>query len=663
MIRVRVPGDKSISHRAALIAPLASSSSVVRGLSDGADVRASVRAMRQLGADIVYAEEDGGLAIECAGGGLDDGSSPRIDCGNSGTTARLLAGILAGSGVGAVLDGDPSLRRRPMRRVMYPLQAMGARIDYEGEPDRLPVRLRGRASGTLRTLRHRGRVASAQVKSAVLLAGVLARVRVEVSEPALSRDHTERMLAAMGVPLDFDPERMGAGGVSFEPSGWNGALRGLRMAVPGDPSSAAFLVGASLLGGRAVRVEDVAANPGRTGFLSVIEEMGAGVEREPAPAEAGEPRETWTVHPPDGLRGFSIGGDMIPRVIDEIPLLAILAARASGRSEIRDAAELRVKESDRLAMLAGTLERLGVAVEERPDGLAIRGGSGPLRGEVETQGDHRIAMAFGVLDAAGDADLRIDDPACAAVSFPGFWEALEPFRDRPARSTRPRTGRVIAVDGPAAAGKSSTALSVARRLGFVHVNSGLLYRAITWWALGEGIADDEPSIEAEVVELELDLVPAGAGFDVRIGGSRPGTDLDSPDVTARVSAVSALPAVRDVVLERLRRAGRRHAIVCDGRDIGTAVFPDADLKVFLVAEASERARRRLRQRAVPFTEEDVERETRRLEARDRLDRSRPLSPLRCAPDAHEIDTTAMTPGEVVRAILALAAVSVDASRT
>ena len=662
MIRVRVPGDKSISHRAALIAPLASSASVVRGLSDGADVRASVRAMRQLGADIVCGEENGGLTIHCAGGGLDAASSPRIDCGNSGTTARLLAGILAGSGVGAVLDGDPSLRRRPMRRVMYPLQAMGARIDYEDEPDRLPVRLRGRATGALRTLRHRGRAASAQVKSAVLLAGVLARVRVQVSEPALSRDHTERMLAAMGVPLHFDPERMGAGDVSFEPSGWDGALRGLRMTVPGDPSSAAFLVGASLLRGRAVRVEDVAANPGRTGFLSVLEEMGAGVEREPAPAEGGEPRETWTVRPPDGLGAFSIGGDMIPRVIDEIPLLAILAARASGRSEIRDAAELRVKESDRLAVLAGTLEGLGVAVEERPDGLAIQGGTGRLRGEVETHGDHRIAMAFGVLDAAGDADLQIDDRACAGVSFPAFWEALEPFRHRPVRSTRERAGRVIAVDGPAASGKSSTALGVARKLGFVHVNSGLLYRAITWWAHREGIAEDEPSIEAEVPGLELELVAAGAGFDVRVGGSRPGADLDSPEVTARVSAVSALPAVRAAVLERLRRAGRRHAIVCDGRDIGTAVFPDADLKVFLVAEASERARRRLRQRAVPFTEEDVERETRHLETRDRLDRSRPLSPLRCAPDAHEIDTTAMTPEEVVGAILALAAVSVDASR-
>ena len=654
MIRVRVPGDKSISHRAALIAPLASSASVVRGLSDGADVRASVRAMQRLGAAVECEEEERGLTIRCAGGGLDITSAPRLDCGNSGTTARLLAGILAGSGVAAVLDGDPSLCSRPMRRVIYPLQAMGARIAYDREPERLPVRIHGRATGTLRTLRHRGRVASAQVKSAVLLAGVLARVRVEVSEPALSRDHTERMLAEMGVPLAFDPGRTGAGEVRFDPSDWEGALEGLRTTVPGDPSSAAFLIGASLLGGRAVRVADVAANPGRIGFLSVLEEMGAGVDRDPAPAEGGEPRETWTVHPPDGLRAFSIGGDLIPRVIDEIPLLAVLAARARGRSEIRDAAELRVKESDRLAVLARTLAKIGVVVEERSDGLAIEGRTGRLRGDVETRGDHRIAMAFGVLDAAGDADLRIRDRACADVSYPDFWDALEPFRRGSRRGSSPRTGRVIAVDGPAASGKSSTARSVARRLGFVHVNSGLLYRAITWWALDRGIAEDEPSIEAAVSGLDVDLVPAHDGFDVSVAGTRPGSGLESSEVTARVSAVSTLPAVREVVLERLRRAGRRHEIVCEGRDIGTAVFPDAELKVFLVADIGERARRRLRQRAVPFTEDDIEREIRRIEARDRMDRSRPLSPLLQASDAIEIDTTSMSPDRVVDAILELA---------
>ncbi|WP_420635519.1 3-phosphoshikimate 1-carboxyvinyltransferase [Candidatus Palauibacter sp.] len=652
---MRLPGDKSISHRAALIAPLAGSASVIRGLSTGADVRASVRAMQRLGASIDCAEEEGGLTIRCAGGGLDAGPPHALDCRNSGTTVRLLAGILAGTGIAAVLDGDAALRSRPMRRVVYPLQAMGARIEYEGEPNRLPIRIRARATGSLRTLRHRARIASAQVKSAVLLAGVLGRVRVELNEPALSRDHTERMLAAMGAPIVFDPVRSDAGSVRFDPAGWDGTLHGLRMTVPGDPSSAAFLIGAAMLSGRSVYVEEVAANPGRTGFLSVLEEMGASVRREPLPDEGGEPRETWTVHPPDGLRAFSIGGAEIPGVIDEIPLLAALAARAAGRSEIRDAAELRVKESDRLAVLARTLETLGVEIEERDDGLTITGRTGQLSGPVETRGDHRIAMAFGVLEAAGDADLRIDDRACAAVSFPGFQEALAPFRRHPARRPGSRGGRVIAVDGPAASGKSSTARSVADRLGFVHVNSGLLYRAITWWALEAGIGRDEKAIEGGAPALDIDLVPEREGLTVGVEGVLPGPALHSPEVTTRVSAVSAIPAVRTVVLDRLRRAGRRYRIVCDGRDIGTTVFPDAELKVFLVAEARERARRRLLERGAELTTENIEAETERLESRDRLDRSRAVSPLQRDRDAIEIDTTAMDREAVVEAIVHLAA--------
>ncbi|WP_420462143.1 3-phosphoshikimate 1-carboxyvinyltransferase [Candidatus Palauibacter sp.] len=658
MIRVRVPGDKSISHRAALLAPLAASESVVRGLSTGADVRSSVRAMQRLGAAIECEEDEGGLTIRCPGGGLAGGAPPRLDCGNSGTTARLLTGILSGGGVAAVLDGDPSLRSRPMRRIVYPLQAMGARIEYEGEPGRLPIRVRARATGQLRPLRHRAGVASAQVKSAVLLAGVLARVRVSASEPALSRDHTERMLAAMGAPIVFDPARTGAGEAAFDPAGWDGELDGLHLTVPGDPSSAAFLIGAALLSGRPVRVEDVASNPARTGFLAVLEAMGAGVRREPLPDQAGEPRETWTVRPPDRLRAFSIGGAAVPGLIDEIPLLAILAARARGRSEIRDAAELRVKESDRLTGLARTLESLGVNVAERADGLTIEGRTSRLRGAVETRGDHRIAMAFGVLDAAGDADLAIDDRACAGVSFPGFREALAPFSSgaasaRGAPVARAR-GRVVAVDGPAASGKSTTARRVADRLGFVHVNSGLLYRAITWWAIREGIDDDAKAVEDSVHALALELVPAPDGLAVGVEEAISDRALHSPEVTARVSALSALPAVRAVVLDRLRRAGRRHEVVCDGRDIGTTVFPDAGLKVFLVAEPRERARRRLRERGATLTEENIEREAAALEARDRLDSSRSLSPLKRAEEAVVIDTTGRDPGEVVDSIVRLA---------
>ena len=665
MIRVRLPGDKSISHRAALLAPLAASGSVIRGLSTGEDVRASVRATRCLGAAVECVAGEDGLTLRCPGGGFAPGGGARVDCGNSGTTARLLAGILAGTGVGAALDGDASLRSRPMRRIVYPLQAMGARIDYEDVPERLPLRVRARATGRLRPLRHRTRVASAQVKSAVLLAGVLGRIRVAVIEPALSRDHTERMLAAMGAPVDFDPSRTGPGEAGFDPAGWDGGLKGFDMTVPGDPSSAAFLIGAALLGERTVRVEGVAANPGRTGFLAALEEMGAVITREALPKQGGEPVEAWTVEPGDGLRAFSIGGTAIPGLIDEVPLLAALAARARGRSEIRDAAELRVKETDRLAVLARTLDSLGVRVQERPDGLTITGRRGRLRGAVETRGDHRIAMAFAVLDAAGNAELTIDDPECVAVSFPGFEEALASFRtpprtgaaevvSAPRPAARPSSGRVIAVDGPAASGKSTTARRVADALGFVHVNSGLLFRAITWWAIRREIQDDEAAVEAAVPGLAVELIAAAEGLAVAVGGGVPGAALRSPEVTERVSGLSALAAVRAVVLDRLREVGRRHDIVCEGRDIGTTVFPDAALKVFLEARTRERARRRLLERGAPLTEENVAREAAALETRDRLDRSRALSPLRRAEGAVVIDTTTREPGAVVDDIVRLA---------
>lgn len=427
MIRLRVPGDKSVSHRALLFAPLADGESRIEGLGDGADVRTSLAVMRALGARIETAPSArGGLDATIRGGPL---AAPDVvlDCGNSGTTARLLAGILAGSGLGATLDGDRSLRARPMRRVVYPLQAMGLRARYLETPGRLPVRFEPRATGTLRTLRHRARVASAQVKSALLLAAATARVRVSVLEPARSRDHTERLLRAMGAPLSTTATGEGHE-ATLDPEGWDGSLAPLDLAVPGDPSSAAFLVGAALLAGRDLRVEGVSENPTRTAFLDVLADMGARLERSADPGSGCEPAGDWVVRAGGALAPFDIGGERIPSLIDELPLLSVLAARAAGRSVFRDAGELRVKESDRIGLLARNLSGLGVRVEELPEGLAIHGTERRLEGAVETGGDHRMAMAFGVLGVDPHAEVRVDDPGCASVSFPGFWEALERIR-------------------------------------------------------------------------------------------------------------------------------------------------------------------------------------------------------------------------------------------
>ncbi len=421
MRRLRIPGDKSLSHRALMLASLADGSSRVSGLLAGEDPQSTAQAFRELGLDLPELPLDGG-PVHIEGRGLRALRSPSspLDLGNSGTTARLLLGILAGQpDLTADLTGDASLCSRPMRRVTAPLGLMGARFEELGEPDRLPLRVHG---GTLRYLDYPSPVASAQVKSAVLLAGLVGGVPVQITEPRRSRDHTERMLTAMGASV-----------ISHAvPEGWRVELRDpprelrpLDFAVPGDISSAAFLLGLALLGGAqdGLLLEDVGINPTRTGLLPVLERMGGRV-RVGDVLEAVEPRGTLTVSP-SRLQSTDVGAAEIPALVDEIPLMAVLAARADGTTRIRGAEELRVKESDRLTALADNLSGLGVEVREYPDGLDITGTDRPLEGTVFTAHDHRIAMAFGILAHQPENDIRIQDPEIADVSFPGFWTLLE----------------------------------------------------------------------------------------------------------------------------------------------------------------------------------------------------------------------------------------------
>ena len=422
-VTIAPPGDKSLSHRALLLGSLARGPSRVRGLLDADDVRSTARVLRDLGVDVPEGWEG---EVEISGGSaLRGGDGLRLDCGNSGTTARLVAGVVAGAGVEAILDGDASLRSRPMDRVVYPLQAMGARIEYRERRDRLPIRLLPRATGSLRPLVHRPEVASAQVKSCLLLAGLVSGVAVEVIEPGRSRDHTERLLRAMGAPIEFGPEGEGARARIEE--GARERMNALDLDVPSDPSSAAFLVAAALLTGRPLRLERVGLNPTRTGWLGVLRRMGVVLRERETGRSGGEPIGDLEVEP--GAFGrFEIDGSQVPRLLDEVPVLAVLAARAEGTSVVSGAGELRVKESDRLSLVARNLQTLGVTCREREDGLEIEGTDATLTGEVETGGDHRIAMAFGALGADPRAELEVDDPGCVAVSYPGFWQDLERVR-------------------------------------------------------------------------------------------------------------------------------------------------------------------------------------------------------------------------------------------
>lgn len=408
---VRVPGDKSITHRALIFAALARGTSNIGGALTSLDARASARVLRQLGAEVSPLRA--GQVVRIAGRGRFRKPEVTLNCRNSGTTARLLLGALAAYPFPTRLTGDASLRRRPMRRVTDPLTTMGARFTGP-DPDHLPLTVRG---GRLRPLAYDLPVSSAQIKSALLLAGVTGGVPVRLREPSgRSRDHTERMLRAFGYGIEDRDGR-----ISFRPGG---TIVPFDFQVPGDPSSAAFLVGAALLAsGGELRIRGVGVNPTRTGFLAVIRRMGAGVLVEGEHEEGGEPVADLVAGPAD-LRGTTVEPGEIPGLIDEIPMLAVLASRARGTSRFRQVGELRVKESNRLELIAENLRRLGSQAEVQGEDLVVEGGNRPPRGLVRTAGDHRLAMAFATLAMVDGSRVRVDDPAAADVSFPGFADVF-----------------------------------------------------------------------------------------------------------------------------------------------------------------------------------------------------------------------------------------------
>jgi 3-phosphoshikimate 1-carboxyvinyltransferase len=404
--RLRVPGDKSISHRAYLLAAVADGRSRLAHLATGADVHATRLALEHLGVR-VRTVRDGAVTVQGAGfEGLREPAQV-LDLQNSGTALRLLAGLLAGRPFAVVLTGDASLRRRPMARVAEPLRRMGATVDGRDGGALAPLSIRG---GALAGGRHVLAVPSAQVKSAILLAGLQASGETEVLEPARSRDHTERLGAAVGLPLAVD-------GLSVRCRA--GTPEAFELDVPGDPSSAAFFaVAAAITPGSELVLDDVCLNPTRTGFVDVLRRMGADLEVREQGLRAGEPVGELVVRS-GPLVATRIDGDEVPRVIDEIPVLAVAAAFAEGVTEIRDAAELRVKESDRVGTVHQELSQLGVAVEALPDGLVVRGGA-PRAAQLKSHGDHRLAMAAAVAAHAIDGQSTVRGWRAIASSYPEF---------------------------------------------------------------------------------------------------------------------------------------------------------------------------------------------------------------------------------------------------
>lgn len=408
--RVRVPGDKSISHRAVILGALSDGQTEVTGLLEGADVLATIAAFRSMGVRF-HGPAAGQLRIE--GVGLHGLQAPTVplDCGNSGTAMRLLAGVLAGQKFSSTLVGDASLQRRPMGRVMTPLAAMGARI--QAEEGRAPLHLQGT---NLHGIDYTLPMASAQVKSAILLAGLYAEGCTCVREPAPTRDHSERMLRGFGYAVEQEPLRACMMG--------GGRLQGQIIDVPGDISSATFfLLGASIAPDSDLTLENVGINPTRTGVIEILTRMGARIDLINLRSVGGEPVADVRVRSAT-LRGIDIPPRLVPLAIDEFPAIFVAAACAEGRTRIREAEELRVKESDRIAVAAAGLRQLGIAVEESSDGALIEGGT-LQGGEIESHGDHRIAMAFAMAALRAEGPIHILDCANVATSFPNFPELAQ----------------------------------------------------------------------------------------------------------------------------------------------------------------------------------------------------------------------------------------------
>jgi 3-phosphoshikimate 1-carboxyvinyltransferase len=409
--RLRVPGDKSISHRALIFAAFADGNSTVTHLAPGDDVRATRAALDVLG--VRMRERDGALSI--ASGGIGSWREPDsvLDCGNSGTTMRVMCGALAGRPFLTVLTGDDSLRQRPMGRVAKPLREMGAMVDGRDDGEHAPLVVRG---GALKSIAYDLPIASAQVKTALVLAALQANGQTTITSPADSRDHTERMLGALGAPLAVD-------GLTVRVEA--GAPGPFTLDVPGDPSSAAFFaVAAAITPGSDIVLEDVSCNPTRVGFVDVLKRMGADIELRATGETCGEPIGELHVRA-SALRATTIEGAEVPNVIDEIPILAIAAAFAEGVTDIRDASELVVKESNRIGALQQELTELGLAVEARADGLSIRGGPPRATGaRFRSHGDHRVAMAAAVAANAIDGASTVRGWHAVASSYPGFADDL-----------------------------------------------------------------------------------------------------------------------------------------------------------------------------------------------------------------------------------------------
>lgn len=675
------PGDKSLSHRAAILATLAQGTSIISNFLDAGDTMNTLKAMQALGARVT---DLGDRTFRVESDGLKSLKSPAgtIDCGNSGTGSRLIMGLLAGlDGVTAVIDGDASLRKRPMRRVTGPLEKLGAKFEWLGEKDCLPVRVTGTK---LPPVEFTETLGSAQVKSAVILAALASQTSLILHEPIPSRDHTENMLRFAGVELLVAPPRPS----DTPPQIWGGAktitlaanqtVEARDYKIWGDISSAAFFaVGASLIPESEVLLRGLLLNPYRDAYLHALQQMGAFVEILPQRAECGEKGGDVLVRHAQ-LKGIELDPKVIPALIDEIPVLTVAGTFAQGRFSYRNAKELRVKESDRIAIMVKNLNGVGVKTEEFEDGMAVEGNPAhTLVGKIESDMDHRIVMSFEIANLVNGGKLQIEGKEWVQTSFPSFYEKLKSVTSTAVSDRTMRRGeaesplrsavegpQAITIDGPAGSGKSTVAYMLAKRLGFNQIDSGALYRAFTYAGFQEferlkigglwpkAVAEDERLISyLKAIPLELKFSADGKQH-VFVEGKELTHELRSPEIAGRIKPVADARYLRERVREVLVSAAQKYSLVADGRDMGTEVFTEARFKFFLTADSRTRAERRLaefREKSPSITLDEVERQ---IIERDRDDATREFGGLRPADTAIFIDTSSHSQEQVADLMLA-----------
>jgi len=671
------PGDKSLSHRAAILATLARGTSTISNFLDAGDTMNTLKAMQALGAKVTALGE---RSFRIESPGLAGLKSPTtvIDCGNSGTGSRLIMGLIAGlDGITAVIDGDASLRKRPMRRVIGPLEKLGAKFEWLSDTDCLPVRVTGTK---LPPIAFTETLGSAQVKSAVILAALASQTSLTLDEPHPSRDHTENMLRFAGI--DIKKEKTAEGfrillgpGSVVQPRDYK---------IWGDVSSAAFFaVGASLLPDSELLLRGILLNPYRDRYLYTLKQMGADIEILPQRDECGEKGGDVLVRS-SRLRGIELPKESIPSLIDEIPVLTIAGAFAEGRFAYRNAKELRVKESDRIAIMAQNLQRVGVAVKEYDDGMELEGNpTRKMAGKIEPHMDHRIVMSFEIANLVAaelssskssgqppgtlTAPLIIEGKEWVETSFPSFYDKLKSVLANHGDSNgihQEKTPQVITIDGPAGSGKSTVAYMLARALGYSQIDSGALYRAYTYCGYREfqrlgspgdwaSAVTENAALSAYLSELKIALRFSEDGRQhVLVEGKELTHELRSPEIAPLIKPVADARYVRERVREVLAHASTNYSLVADGRDMGTEVFTHARFKFFLTADSRTRAERRLaefRAKSPSITLDEVQQQ---IEDRDRDDMSREYGGLRPAAEAIFIDTSSHTQEQVAHIMLA-----------